>query len=81
MSIESAKLFIDRIKNDEDFAKKVTACKDAEARKAFVSNEGFAFNEEEIEACKAELSDSELTRVVGGVSVCWGVGTENEPLR
>ncbi len=39
MSIESAKTFIEKSKTDEDFAKQVKECKDAEARKAFVKQQ------------------------------------------
>jgi hypothetical protein len=35
MSIESAQLFIERMKTDEDFAKEITACIDAGKRKEF----------------------------------------------
>jgi len=41
MSIEAAKAFIDRIKTDEDFFKKVTQCKDPEACMVFAKREGF----------------------------------------
>jgi predicted ribosomally synthesized peptide with nif11-like leader len=36
MSIESAKAFLERMKTDEDFAQKVTACKDAETLRSLV---------------------------------------------
>ncbi|MBP1764508.1 MAG: Nif11 domain, partial [Firmicutes bacterium] len=36
MSIESAKAFIDRMKKDEEFAKKVMVIQDAEARMELV---------------------------------------------
>ncbi|MFA7148466.1 MAG: Nif11-like leader peptide family natural product precursor, partial [Syntrophomonadaceae bacterium] len=32
MSIESAKAFVEKIKSDEEFAKKVQGCKDKEER-------------------------------------------------
>ena len=37
MSIESAKAFIERMKTDEDFAKEVKECKDADVRMTFVN--------------------------------------------
>lgn len=49
MSMESAKLFVERIKNDEDFRNRVNECKDNETRKAFVSQQGFDFTGEDIE--------------------------------
>jgi len=33
MSMESAKAYIERMKTDEDFRKKVTECKDTDTRK------------------------------------------------
>jgi predicted ribosomally synthesized peptide with nif11-like leader len=66
MSIESAKAFIERMKTDEDFAKKVTACKDEKARMAFVKKEGFDFTPLDIKKLKSELSDEEVCRAKGG---------------
>ena len=66
MSIESAKLFIDKMKADEDFAKQVNEFKDSSARMAFVKAEGFEFSAEEIAEAKGELSDEELEAVSGG---------------
>lgn len=70
MSIESAKACIERIKTDEDFAKKVIECKDAEARTAVVKAAGFDFTAEELQAWRDELSDDELDSVAGGRLVC-----------
>lgn len=66
MSIESAKAFIERMNTDEEFAKKVTACKDAAARMAYIKDEGFDFTVAEITTVKGELSDEELDLVAGG---------------
>lgn len=66
MSVESAKVFMEKMKTDQDFAKKVMECKDAEARKALVKAEGFDFSAEELKEVGAELSDSELDAVAGG---------------
>ena len=41
MSFESAKLFIEKMITDEDFAKGVTGCKDSESRKKFIMAKGF----------------------------------------
>lgn len=72
MSIESAKKFLERLNTDEDFAKKVTAFKDADARMKFVKSEGFDFTAEEISSLKRELSDEELDSVAGGAWICEG---------
>lgn len=66
MSIEAAKAFIERMKTDEDFAKNVTACKDADSFRSLVQTAGFEFNENEIKAVAAELNDTELENVAGG---------------
>lgn len=66
MSIESARVFIEKIKTDEDFAKKAGECKDKEVRMQFVRAAGYDFTSEEIEACAEEMTDDELEAVAGG---------------
>ncbi len=67
MSIESAELFIKRINTDEEFAKKVTACKDIEERKTFIQKAGFDFTASELREAGTVLSDDDLEYVAGGV--------------
>jgi predicted ribosomally synthesized peptide with nif11-like leader len=72
MSLESAKAFIERMKTDEDFRKKVTECKDGELRKALIKAEGFDFTKEDIELVKSELSEEALEGIVGGyLNICF----------
>lgn len=72
MSMKSAKLFVERMKNDEDFRNRVNECKNNETRKAFVLKEGFDFTGEDIELVKAELSDEDLIGLSGAAPVyCW----------
>ncbi|WP_434510694.1 Nif11-like leader peptide family natural product precursor [Desulfitobacterium sp. AusDCA] len=66
MSVASAKAYVEKIKTDEEFAKKVKACKDADERMAFVKKAGFDFTVEEINSLKDQLSDNELDAVAGG---------------
>jgi predicted ribosomally synthesized peptide with nif11-like leader len=66
MSSESAKAFVEKMKTDADFAKKVMECKGKEAREAFVKNAGFDFSVEDLKTSKAELTDEELELVAGG---------------
>ena len=67
MSMESAKAFVERMKNDEEFRDKVNECKDAEARKALVLKEGYDFTVEDIQSCVTnELSEEMLAGIVGG---------------
>jgi predicted ribosomally synthesized peptide with nif11-like leader len=66
MSIESAKAFIERMKTDSEFASKLTACVDAQARMRLVEAAGFDFTAEEMDATKRELTDRELNRFTVG---------------
>ena len=68
MSIDSAKLFIGRMKTDKELAKKIIACKDYETALPIITQEGFDFTKEEFKSCQnAELSDEELGQVSGGM--------------
>lgn len=69
MGIESAKAFLERMKNDEDFRKAVVECKDADSRKRLAQENGFEFALEEINEVKDELSDDELDFAGGSF---WG---------
>lgn len=68
MSVVSAKAFIEKVKNDEDFKKKLGSLKDAQARVEFVKAAGFDFTKEELAKVKEEegLTDEELDNVAGG---------------
>jgi len=57
MSIESAKSFIEKMKSDDEFAKKVVACKNAGERMTFVKEVGFEFTPKEIQEVSGELND------------------------
>lgn len=78
MSIESAKAFLDRMKTDEEFAKKVIACKNADTRMAYIKNEGFDFTVAEINTVKDELSEEELDLVAGGGDSWLGCNSQQE---
>jgi predicted ribosomally synthesized peptide with nif11-like leader len=84
MSIESAKAFIERMKTDSEFASKVTACVDAQARMALVRAAGFDFTAQEIGGLRQELTDEDLGKVAAG-DLIWN-GTDwqyvlRDPLR
>ena len=74
MSIVSAKTFIEKMKTDEEFAKKMSECKDKEAGMAFVRAAGFDFTLEELDGFMREMTDDELEAVVGGREAAhlWG---------
>jgi predicted ribosomally synthesized peptide with nif11-like leader len=70
MSVEQARLFIERMKSDEAFAKRVMAIEDVAGRLACIQSEGFACNEAEIKEVSGELTDAELDAAAGAVSQC-----------
>ncbi len=55
MSVESAKKFVEKMQEDDNFAKSFFACNDPEARKKFITNNGFDFTREEIDNAKEGL--------------------------
>jgi predicted ribosomally synthesized peptide with nif11-like leader len=67
MSIESARLFIEKLKNDQEFAQKALACTDAEERMRFEREAGFDFTASELKMAGQELSDNDLDSVSGGI--------------
>ena len=78
MSIESAKAFFERMKIDEEFAKKITAETNAESRMALACSEGFTFTTAEIaEITSRELTDEELAGVVTYVRNSWKNNTND----
>ncbi len=70
MSIESAKAFMERVLNDEDFRKEVGEIGTAEERMEFVTAAGFDFTKDELKNVqeKMQLTDEELGRLSGGIS-------------
>ena len=69
MSVDSAKAFLERVRNDEDFRKSVGEIVTAEERMEFVKGAGFDFTKEEFKSVQDELSDDDLGNVAGGVGV------------
>ncbi|MCP4289399.1 MAG: Nif11-like leader peptide family natural product precursor [Gammaproteobacteria bacterium] len=67
MTIESAKAYLERLRNDEDFRKEVSELSSPEDRTKFVKDNGFDFSKEHIEQVKLELSDDELDMEGGGL--------------
>ncbi len=66
MSIESAKAFLERVKNDEDFRKELEGQASVEERIEFAKAQGFDFTNDEIREVRECLSDEELKEVAGG---------------
>ena len=66
MSMESAQAFVERVKTDEDFAKRVAVAASREERAEIAKAEGFDFTPEELKTVTGELSVEELETVAGG---------------
>ncbi len=67
MSLDQARLFIEKMKSDEAFAKRVMAIEDVAGRLACIQSEGFDCSETEIKEVSGELDDAQLDGVDGGV--------------
>ena len=70
MSIESAKAFLEKVKNDEDFRKELEGQASIEERIEFAKEKGFDFTTEEIDSLSDEMSDEMLEIVTGGGQCC-----------
>ena len=72
MSIKSAKAFVERIKNDEDFRKSVGEIDTVEERIEFVKRAGFDFTKEELDSVvPSKLSDDDLKQIAAAGDYCW----------
>ena len=76
MSTASAKDYVKKLKSDKGFAKRINACKDADARLQLAKTEGFDFSKAELMAVKSELSEADLDKVAGGGKPPCKVGTD-----
>ncbi len=66
MSIESAKAFLEKVENNEDFRKEVEGKTSVEERIKFAKAQGFDFTKEEFSEATDSLSDAQLDGVAGG---------------
>lgn len=79
MSLESAKLFVHKVYTNRDFANQVTKIEDAKELFNFATKEGYDFGADELKEVNQEfrnkvnkeLSDTELSMVVGGTPSLW----------
>jgi predicted ribosomally synthesized peptide with nif11-like leader len=67
MSVESAKAYMERLKKDQDFARKTEQCI-TDAQMTLASDEGYTFTPEELKqvATEVTLTDADLDTVAGG---------------
>ena len=70
MSIEQALAFMEKVKNDEDLAKRLSEASDSESKLEIARQEGFEFDLEEAKKAKEELLDDELETIAGGINIC-----------
>ncbi|MCP4374637.1 MAG: Nif11-like leader peptide family natural product precursor [bacterium] len=68
MTIESAKAYLERMKNDENFRKECSEKSSPEELIKFVKASGFDFSMEDIDQVKSELSDDEMEMIAGGTN-------------
>ena len=71
MSIESAKLFIERMNTDSEFAKRAMEQRGKEQIAAFIEAEGYEFSEADFNNAlsadgNCKLSDEQLSSIAGG---------------
>ena len=69
MSMEQAKLFIERMMKDDAFRTRIMAVDDVAERMQLVKTEGYDCTSEEIESAVLELSDVTVEGVAGGTKV------------
>ncbi len=73
MTIESAKAFVERMKNDEDFRKELDEKSSPDDWMKFVKENGFDFSKDELEQVKSELSEDELEKIGAAIVIGHGV--------
>lgn len=77
MSLESARLFVQKVYTNREFANQVTKIEHDKELFAFIAKEGYDFGTEELtevnrefrSKVNRELSDTELSMVVGGCAM------------
>jgi len=67
MSIESSRAFIEKVKSDEELAKKVNEAEGFEPTLKIAKAHGYEFSKEDAEQVQQELSEEDLYSVAGGV--------------
>lgn len=58
MTIESAKAFIERMKSDGEFRRRVAEAESPQVRERILKYEGYDFTEEELDSLRKEVSKS-----------------------
>lgn len=76
MSVQAAKDFVAKVKEDKSLADSLEAASDDDARRKIASDAGFNFTKDEMKEALSEggskqLSDDDLDTVAGGASAAW----------
>jgi predicted ribosomally synthesized peptide with nif11-like leader len=77
MSVESAKKFLEMVKGDEDFRKKLENASSDDARKRIVEDKGFDFTKVELKEAAGisggpqKIGEEDLQAVAGGGASDW----------
>jgi len=58
MSIESAKAFVERMKTDGEFRKRIAEAEASDVRARILKYEGFDFTDKELDSLKDEVKES-----------------------
>ncbi len=66
MSMEQVKAFIEKMKSDEAFSKRIMAIENQDERFKAIEKAGFDFSEKELEDAAKEIDDADLEQVSGG---------------
>jgi predicted ribosomally synthesized peptide with nif11-like leader len=61
MSMESAKAFVERMRTDKEFRRRVAEAESTEVRARILKYEGFDFTEEELDSLKDDVKKSILS--------------------
>ncbi len=66
MSVQSARDFLTKVSQDEEFRKGLDGCKTEADRHQFAQGAGFEFTGDEMKAAAGELQDADLGVISGG---------------
>jgi predicted ribosomally synthesized peptide with nif11-like leader len=67
MSIEQARAFFEKVKNDEQLSKRWNEAQDKESKLEIARQEGYEFTQEDANQVLEQLSEDELNQVAGGI--------------
>jgi predicted ribosomally synthesized peptide with nif11-like leader len=75
MTFEHAKAFVKNLQTDNEFRKEIRAAKNAD-REALIQNAGFTFSGDELSKAAKDISDKDLSTVIGGITGVGSAGTQ-----